>query len=161
MTRWSCPAPDSSKEWDTCQRFVSHLHATSCKTVLSDEVALAPFMTAASRWLCLACSRTWHSRTPVCIDCGLAPPTLWPCPFLPSHRLQCLRPVFSLSLRFFAPESQHLSTCTKQHAARWPRRGRSLLRLLRASRLADMGAPAFAILTWPIYSMRLRPRPRP
>jgi hypothetical protein len=75
MTRWSCPAPDCSKDWDSCQRVVSHLHATSCKTILSDPVAIAPFLAAASRWLCVSCSKTWHSRTPVCRDCGLAAPS--------------------------------------------------------------------------------------
>jgi hypothetical protein len=75
MTRWTCPAPDCSKDWDSCQRVVSHLHATSCKTILSDPVAIAPFLAAASRWLCLPCSKTWHSRTPVCRDCGLAAPS--------------------------------------------------------------------------------------
>jgi hypothetical protein len=33
-------------------------------------VAIAPFLAAASRWLCLACSKTWHSRT--CLQ-GLRP----------------------------------------------------------------------------------------
>jgi hypothetical protein len=164
MTRWSCPAPDCSKEWDSCHRVVSHLHVTSCKTVLSDPVAIAPFLAAASRWLCLACSKTLPARrpgTPGRLFAGTAasrpPPPLWPCLFLTSHRLKFLRPVFHLSLPFFAPGSQHLSTCPNQHAARWPRRGWSLLRLLRAPRplwMTRRGFSFFRRLFSPMFPLR-------